>query len=123
AAQSLHAQVVGVLAEVDELDDRRAGDDRAAREREEELLRRHLDARRIDGRRSRRREQERRDRSRGECGPHLRIAGRWKGWTPGSSGFASVWNHCSRIAACTALKSIVGRRLPAPSRPPLTPGN
>src|SRR3954454_18290635 len=45
AADPLQAQVVRVLAEVDELDDRGAAPDRPARLDEAELLRAHLDAR------------------------------------------------------------------------------
>ena len=82
AADALQAQVVRVLAEVDELDDRRAGLDRPAREDEAELLRRDLDA------------------CRGRRGvDHFSSAGRGKAAAPGMIAFASTWSHCSSRAA------------------------
>src|SRR3954454_1412762 len=80
-AEPLEAQVVRVLAEVDDLDGRVAGPDDEARERERELLRRDLHAR--GGRRGRR---EGRD--------HRTTFSRLKLRAPGKNAFAYAPNHC-----------------------------
>src|SRR5439155_237112 len=77
AADPLEPEVVRILAEVDELDDCRPGDDLVPREGVEELLRAHLHARRRGGERARRRGEH----ERGRCGgrgeeSHFRSAGR-----------------------------------------------
>ena len=88
AAEPLQAQVVLVLAEVRELDDRRAGLDRRAREREAELVGPDLDP----GRRGRERDQR-------ERGRDQRITfGRANVRALGMIASASAPSHCSSRA-------------------------
>ena len=91
AADPLQPQVVGVLAEVHELDDRRAGRDRAAREAKKNSLAVDLHACGAGGRaRGRRAGREHEQRERGREQPHRNSVGRWNGAAPGRSGFAST---------------------------------
>ena len=88
AADAPQAEVVLVLAEVRELDDRRPGLDRGARERVAELVRADLDARRGSG------EGQQRERGR----DHRITFGRANFGAPGMIASASAPSHCSSSA-------------------------
>ena len=103
AADTAESEIMVVLAEVGQLDDRVAVADLRAREREGELVRHDLEAGRISrGRcRSARPEWEREcrtDRDR-EGVSHRRIAGRWNFRAPGMIASASVPSQSSSSAA------------------------
>jgi hypothetical protein len=97
AADAPQAEVVRVLAVVDQLDPHALVRDADAGERERELVGHGLQPGRVPGRRPAGNQEGKRDGGEGETAPHRKSAARAKLPALGMIAAASAANHCSRM--------------------------